>query len=367
MSASASSSSSSSRESLVPSLSVLQLEATVMQTRVEKLTRENAELRASLMQSSKGSALRREQEAAVVEKDRLLKLVEQLKNEKTHLVETVLALSNEVDAAQRPSEEAGEERLRHLQAEALVRSTRQRLGRDVLQVLEARGFAPDDPIVRDIRAVISQEDAPSSSSSLLLLLPTPLSGKDDGVGKPPLAPYATPTVTMSSATSGVSLEMLDQGSHRLDAESLKANEALYRPHKTPTAANGTLGTGHDAPSSPARGGLLSSTLSSRSRSRNGSVKSRESRRKQTLERDETESVISSVSTHRSGRSHRSATSLMKRPQKSQITAENLKLLNQLNGDDGAPDTAKARATAPTPVTNSRKTEEAAASWWPRLF
>ena len=338
----------------MPSLSVLQLEATVMQTRVEKLTRENAELRASLMQSSKGSALRREQEAAVVEKDRLLKLVEQLKNEKTHLVETVLALSNEVDAAQRPSEEAGEERLRHLQAEALVRSTRQR-------------FAADDPIVRDIRAVISQEDTPSSSSSLLLLLPTPLSGKDDGVGKPPLAPYATPTVTISSATSGVSLEMLDQGSHRLDAESLKANEALYRPHKTPTAANGTLGTGHDAPSSPARGGLLSSTLSSRSRSRNGSVKSRESRRKQTLERDETESVISSVSTHRSGRSHRSATSLMKRSQKSQITAENLKLLNQLNGDDGAPDTAKARATAPTPVTNSRKTEEAAASWWPRLF
>ena len=342
-----------------------------MGTRVDKLTRENAELRASLQLS--GSKMRREYEAMFVEKDRLIKLVEQLKNEKTHLVETVLALSNEVDA-QKSSTQLVEERLRHLQADALSRSARERIGR-VLDVLEARGLTADDFIVQEIRAAVSQEELSSP-------LPLPLSGKGVGIGKLPQAPCTTPTVTTSTATSGVSLEALDQRSHRLDAESLKVNEALYRQHQlqqlqhmqTPLlAAGGILGTGHDAPSYPAGGGLVSSTLRNHM-TRNGSVKSRESRRKKTLERDETESVISSVSTHRSGRSHRSAASSTKRPLKSQITAENLAILNRLNGDDVVPDVgvgvAKARhKAAPTPATSRKMktTEEAAASWWPRLF
>lgn len=185
--------------------------------------------------------------------------------------------------------------------------------------------------------------------------------------KLPLPPhYATSSSSSSSS------------SHRLDAEALKANEAAYRQHLIP---DGGLGTGHRPPS-PHKGGLLSATLSSRSRtaSRSGSVKSRESRRRsQALERDETDSVISSVSTHRSGRSTNS-TSWVKRKQKTQITAENLAILNRLNGDDegagtgggegGAPKVRVSDRGQPTPTTSrkTKTTEEApAASWWPKLF
>ena len=120
---------------------------------------------------------------------------------------------------------------------------------------------------------------------------------------------------------------------RLDAASLQANDSAYRHQQQQQQQQQGLGTGHVMPS-PQKGGLLYSTLSSRSRSvRSGSVKSRESRRRtQALERDETESVISSVSTHRSGRSQNSS-SIKRKGQKSQITAENLALLNRLNGDD----------------------------------
>jgi hypothetical protein len=167
---------------------------------------------------------------------------------------------------------------------------------------------------------------------------------------------------------------------RLDAEALKANEMIYR-HQVMT--DGGLGTGHSHPPSPNKGGLMYATLSSRSRtaSRSGSVKSRESRRRsQALERDETESVISSVSTHRSGRSANSTT-WVKRKQKTQITAENLAILNRLNGDEeggaaaggdggGAPKVRVSDRGQPTPTTSrkTKTTEEApAASWWPKLF
>ena len=178
-------------------------------------------------------------------------------------------------------------------------------------------------------------------------------------------------------------------SQRLDAESLRANEEIYRLQQAVESLG--LGTGH-APPSPARGGLLlASTLSrSRSQSRSGSVNSRDSRRRnRALERDDNESMISSVSTHRSGRSQKSGAvppSGAKRKLKSQITAENLAILNRLNGDDdgdnGAAEgdggnaarapgggAARARQTTPTPTTSRRTktTEETPASWWPRLF
>jgi hypothetical protein len=92
----------------------LQMELHVMALKVENLTRENCELRArngrsssSALSSSSSSsaptagdkALRRDYELVTAEKDRLMKLIEQLKHEKKQLVETVLHLSNEVDAA----------------------------------------------------------------------------------------------------------------------------------------------------------------------------------------------------------------------------------------------------------------------------
>ena len=171
---------------------------------------------------------------------------------------------------------------------------------------------------QEIRAVISNEELNGNVNDIAAITRHGI----DGVGTE-LDNNSSPYVPSSSL-------------QRLDAASLQANDSAYRQqqqqHHQQQQQQG-LGTGHVMPS-PQKGGLLYSTLSSRSRSvRSGSVKSRESRRRtQALERDETESVISSVSTHRSNRSHNSS-SAKRKGQKSQITAENLALLNRLNGDD----------------------------------
>lgn len=94
------------------------------------------------------STLRRDYEAAVVEKDRLVKLVEQLKNEKTHLVETVLQLSNEVDAAHKSSEQLEHDRQVYLQTDNMIRSARRRLGLQILGILESKGIVSEDPLMK---------------------------------------------------------------------------------------------------------------------------------------------------------------------------------------------------------------------------
>ncbi len=94
------------------------------------------------------STLRRDYEASVVEKDRLVKLVEQLKNEKTHLVETVLQLSNEVDAAHKSSEQLEQDRLVYSQTENMIRSARRRLGLQIIGILETKGIVGEDPLMK---------------------------------------------------------------------------------------------------------------------------------------------------------------------------------------------------------------------------
>jgi hypothetical protein len=84
----------------------------------------------------------------VVEKDRLVKLVEQLKNEKTHLVETVLQLSNEVDAAHKSSEQLEQDRLVYSQTENMIRSARRRLGLQIIGILETKGIVGEDPLMK---------------------------------------------------------------------------------------------------------------------------------------------------------------------------------------------------------------------------
>ena len=136
-----------------------------MALKVENLTRENCELRArngrsstSALSSSSSSsssapnagdkALRRDYELVTAEKDRLMKLIEQLKHEKKQLVETVLHLSNEVDAAHKSVDQRATDRMRHVQTDAMIRSARRRLGLQIIGVLEARGVAGDDPLMK---------------------------------------------------------------------------------------------------------------------------------------------------------------------------------------------------------------------------
>ena len=130
---------------------------------------------------------------------------------------------------------------------------------------------------------------------------------------------------------------------------------------------------------------------SRTRTGPGSIRSNESRRrlcpgkkrgKQAMERDETESVISSVSTHRSVRSLGSLSlswfrnpngekieNVVKNKKKSggAITAENLAILNELNGDTSRERPAdRARRQQKTP--EDRDIDRGRDNfWWPSLF
>ena len=137
----------------------LQTELHVMALKVENLTRENCELRtrngrnstvpSSSSSSSAGDkALRRDYELVNAEKDRLIKLIEQLKHEKKQLVDTVLHLSNEVDAAHKSVDQLAVDHMRHVQTDAMIRSARRRLGLQIIGVLEARGIAGDDPLMK---------------------------------------------------------------------------------------------------------------------------------------------------------------------------------------------------------------------------
>ena len=146
-------------------------------------------------------------------------------------------------------------------------------------------------------------------------------------------------------------------------------DALY-------SGNGSaLGTGHEAiPFKATTGSSFKSSLL-RNSIKSGSVKSGESRRKQsaTLERNETESVISSVSTHRSGRSKNKLKNNNKI--QSQITAENLAILNKMNADEDrehgtAGDCSKIRPSSQQldyAVKKTKTIEETTVSWWPKLF
>ena len=130
------------------SVQQLQVELHVLSTKVEKLTKENADLRTYLRNSANESTLRRDYETVVVEKDRLVKLIEQLKNEKKNLVETVLQLSNEVDAVHKTSDQLEQDRQLYIQTDSIIRTARRKLGLQVLGVLESKGIGNDDPIMK---------------------------------------------------------------------------------------------------------------------------------------------------------------------------------------------------------------------------
>lgn len=308
-----------------------------LQIEITKLSIENDDLKA------RSSLFRREHDTVVVEKERLLKLVDQLKNEKSHLVETVMQLSNEMDTA-------------HI----MIHPPRRGLGLILIALLEARGVEMDDPFMRDIlREMHTDEHTNGSTDSTTCELGSinVIPSKTDT--KLPPVPSVVTTCTPSS-NSGASAADHVRSLQRLDAEALEANEAIYRHQML----EGGLGTGHSIPS-PTRNGLTSN----RSRSRNGSIKSGNSRRrrKQTLDRDETESIVSSVSTHRSGRTNGSMSSWINRKQKSsKITAENLAILNRMN--DGESDNNIHSNAQPNPATShDRKNAAEDGFWWPTLF
>ena len=94
-----------------PSYDQLQSQLQLMTLKVDKITKENVDLK-------------RDYEVQSIEKERLSKLVDQLKNEKNHLVETVLQLSNEVDTMHKTKEDSNG----LVYTEMMIKAAQQRLG-----------------------------------------------------------------------------------------------------------------------------------------------------------------------------------------------------------------------------------------------
>lgn len=255
--------------------------------RVLSLEAENVELRASLRKSISGSALGREFEVLSVDREKLARLIEQLKVEKTHLVESVLLLSTEVDEANRLRQDDQlkfkQEVLRHAENERAVRAGKYRMGMQVVELLRIRGL--DNSIRQDVNAYVAN----SCASSMNFGMP--------GYGEKDV--NASPESPLSH--SG------DEGESRWEQTTSPTNNSVGRS-------------------------------SNSARDRDGRKRRHfRRRRSEVLARDETDSIISSVSTHRSGATSKNGGSnkyLGGKKSHTPITAETLAMLDKQNSSGG---------------------------------
>ena len=132
-----------------PSVQQLQMELHLMTLKVDKLTKENLELKTHIKNTAgNDKSLRHDYEVQSIDKDRLSKLVDQLKNEKVHLVETVLQLSDEVDQMHKASDHFESDSQRFIHTEMMIKAARKRLGLQIIGVLEMNQIARDHPIMK---------------------------------------------------------------------------------------------------------------------------------------------------------------------------------------------------------------------------
>lgn len=285
------------------------------------LEHENRTLRESLRRTINESALGKEFEALARDRERMMRAVDHLKIEKSHLVESVLSLSNEVDDANRLRQDDQlrfkQEVLRHGENDKAMRASKYRMGMQVVELLKIRGV--DQALCQEVNAYMANACAVS----------TPVPGTSfGGMNWPPADHRAFFTGGGNSTPKGGSMP----------STSYDENE------------RGQLEEGNT--SSP-----NSEVYSSSSRRR------RPRRRREMLEREENDSVISSVSTHRSGLST-SATSKLggkkygnsssKKPSQTPITAE------ALAAHDAR--VAGGRHVTPSPA-NQPEVPAERATWW----
>lgn len=274
------------------------------------LERENTELRTALRKSINDSVFGKEFEAISVDRERMTVLIEQLKMEKSHLVESVLNLSGEVDDANRARQEDQtkfkQEVLRHGENEKALRASKYRMGMQVVELLKIRGV--NNSVCQELNSHIANACVTPTLPSLLATSFASSSSSSQGL----LDPHAPSTENKSSGET-------------------EADGRRIHVHHT-TAAS---------PLSAGRDDATTSGSSSRRHHRAGKSPGRR-RRSEVLDRDETESIISSVSTHRSGASTSAAMSKSSSMHHSRhnkahstpITAETLALLDKQNNEGG---------------------------------
>ena len=280
----------------------------------EALEHENSELRVSLRKSISTSALGREFEALSVDREKMSRAIDQLKVEKSHLVESVLLLSTEVDEANRLRQDDQlkfkQEVLRHAENEKAIRSGKYRMGMQVVELLKIRGI--DVPICHEVSNYVANTCAATASAG----------GGAGGGGGPGLY----------SNYSGGRGPFSSRG---------EVDSPTYAASASFDENDNELGGGN------CDGNSSSPTNVSDGRSNNYSHSGRRRRnhrrrRSEILDRDETDSIISSVSTHRSGLSTSAAAAKNGsssssnrsngggRKSRTPITAEALALLDRQN-------------------------------------
>jgi len=232
-----------------------------------------------------------------VDREKLARLIEQLKVEKTHLVESVLLLSTEVEEANRLRQDDQfkfkQEVLRHAENERAVRAGKYRMGMQVVELLRIRGL--DNSIRQDVNAYVANSCASSLNFGMA------------GYGERDF-----------NARGDSSMSPESPHSHSVD-------DGEGRWEQTASPTNNSVGR-------------------SSARERDGRKRRHfRRRRSEVLPRDETDSIISSVSTHRSGATSKNGGSskyLGNKKSHTPITAETLAMLDKQNSSGGRMSPAK---------------------------
>lgn len=328
-----------------PTIQQLQIELHVVRSKCTKLERENKDLRASLRKTISDSALGRELEIMAADRERLIRLVDQLKTEKGHLVDTVLQLSNEVDELQRIRVDDHlkfkQEVLKHSDVDKKLRNAKYKLGMQIVDILRQKSI--DTGIIQEIQMVVTNASM-----------------------------YGVRGMMNEGVNQQFTKLQIQKGS---DGGPSGDNRLISLMHAQANLSNVPLGTTSIEQVPTLKGDGATEERSGRLRTSAGTGerktgKSPGRRKKDILDRDETDSIISSVSTHRSGRStgtHKS-TGMSKSRKGAGITKEALDELDRQCGKPDKPPRANGEDGLIFDKKKVAKTKEAGApadrgGWW----
>jgi len=303
-----------------PTAQQLQIELHVLKNKCDRLERENWDLKASIRKTINDSALGRELQVLVEEREKMIKHIEQLKSEKGHLVESVLLLSGEVDDLQKEKADDQlkfkEEISKFADFEKKLRTTKYRLGMQIIDILNSNKVNP--VVVQDVQLLVTKASMYGSRSS-----------EDKSNSNQELNERSPPRSNFDNQL---------YAAIKSNAQAAKAEERyIERKFSTlETLRDSDNNRDRNSDLKKTKSGDMSENRSSDGRSRRGKSPGRR-RKKDVLEREETDSIISSVSTHRSGKSSytnkTAQSSKSKKSSKSngfELTKEALDKLNNIN-------------------------------------
>lgn len=211
---------------------------------------ENHELRRSLRKSTSEVALAREYELLSADRQRLAQLVEQLKMEKEHLIESVVNLSNEVDEVQRTrfddTLKFKQEIMRHSEEDKTSRRVKYQMGLSIIELLKAKNV--DTLILQEVQMHIT-----NASFSALPAQSGKAAGNDGGNKRVPFATNGDPNAGGDelgnsnhgshsySGSSGRSRRRRNRSRQRLERDEEGSDISSVSTHRTQNSAHGGAG------------------------------------------------------------------------------------------------------------------------------